>query len=48
MCVLIRTNRGKGSVGEGETGKKAKSTPNAGGKTVNEKSQVTYTRRILR
>ena len=31
------------SVGEGKTGKKDKATPDAGGKSVSEKSQVTYT-----
>ena len=35
--------RGKGSVGEGETGKKAKATPQAAGKSVSEKSQATST-----
>ena len=34
---------GRGSVGEGETGKKAKTTPDAGGKSVSEKSQATRT-----
>jgi hypothetical protein len=40
------TKRGKGakgSVGEGETGKRAKTTPDAGGKSVSEKSQATCT-----
>jgi hypothetical protein len=37
------TNRGKGSVGDGETGKKAKTTPDTGGKSVSEKSQVRRT-----
>jgi hypothetical protein len=32
-CVLIPTKSGKESVGEGETGKKAKATPYAGGKS---------------
>jgi hypothetical protein len=32
------TKREKGSVGEGETGKKAKTTQHAGGKSVSEKS----------
>ncbi len=36
---------GKGSVGEGEAGKKAKTTPDAGGKSVSEKSQATRTNR---
>ncbi len=31
------------SVGEGKTGKRDKTTPDAGGKSVSEKSQVTYT-----
>ena len=35
--------RTKGSVGEGEGGKKAKVTQHAGGKSVSEKSQVTRT-----
>ena len=39
----MSTNRGKGSVGVGETGKKVKTTPDAGGKSVSEKSQVTRT-----
>ena len=34
--MLIK--RWKGSVGEGEAGKKAKTTPDAGGKSVSEKS----------
>jgi hypothetical protein len=38
---------GRGSVGEGETGKKAKTTPDAGGKSVSEKSQVTRTSKNL-
>jgi hypothetical protein len=36
------SKRGKGSVGEGEAGKRAKTTPDAGGKSVNEKSQATF------
>ena len=35
------SKRGKGSVGGGEAGKKAKTTPYAGGKSVSEKSQDT-------
>ena len=34
-------------MGEGETGKKAKTTPDAGGKSVSEKSQVTRTSKNL-
>ncbi len=34
---------GKGSDGEGEAGKKTKTTPDAGGKSVSEKSQTTST-----
>ena len=37
------TKRGKGSVGEGETDKKMNTTPDEGGKSVSEKSQVTRT-----
>ena len=37
------SKRGKGSVGGGEAGKKAKTTPDAGGKSVSEKSQATRT-----
>jgi hypothetical protein len=36
-CVLMLSKCGKGSVGEGEAGKKAKTTPDAGGKYVSEK-----------
>jgi hypothetical protein len=39
----MSTKRGKGSVGENETGKKAKTTPDAGGKSMSEKSQATRT-----
>ena len=35
-CVLMSTKSGKGSVGEGETGEKTKTTPDAGGKSVPE------------
>ncbi len=35
--------RAKGSVGEGEAGKKAKATQHAGGQSVSEKSQATRT-----
>ena len=41
--VLMPTKRGKGSVGEGETDKKMNTTPDEGGKSVSEKSQVTRT-----
>ncbi len=34
-------------MGEGETGKKAKTTPDAGGKSVSEKSEVTRTSKKL-
>ena len=37
------TKRTKGSVGEGEAGKKAKATQHAGGQSVSEKSQVRRT-----
>ena len=39
--VLMLSTRGKGRVGEGEAGNQAKTTPDAGGKSVSEKSQVT-------
>ena len=41
------TKRAKGSVGEGETGKKAKTTQHTGGQSVSEKSQVTRTSKNL-
>ena len=41
--MFMSTKRGKGSVGEGETGKTAKTTLDAGGKSVSEKSQTTRT-----
>ena len=41
--MFMPTKRGKGSVGEGETGKNAETTPDAGGKSVNEKSQTMRT-----
>ncbi len=41
-CVML-SKRGKGSVGGGEAGKGAKTTPDAGGKSVSEKSQVAHT-----
>jgi hypothetical protein len=44
-CVLILSKCGDGSVGEGEEGKKTKTTPDVGGKSVSEKSQVTHTRK---
>ncbi len=37
------TKRAKGSVGEGESGKKTKTTTDAGGQSVSEKSQTTRT-----
>ena len=42
LCGIL-SKRGKGSVGGRETGKKAKTTPDAGGKSVSEKSQDTHT-----
>ena len=39
----MSSKRGKESVGGGETGKKAKTTPDAGEKSVSEKSQATRT-----
>jgi hypothetical protein len=39
--------RTKGSVGEGESGKKAKTTQNTGGQSVSEKSQTTRTSKKL-
>ena len=39
--------RAKGSVGEGEAGKKAKATQHAGGQSVSEKSQTTRTSKNL-
>jgi hypothetical protein len=39
----MSSKRSKGSVGGGEAGKKAKTTPDAGGKSVSEKSQATRT-----
>ena len=41
------TKRAKGSVREGEAGKKAKATQHAGGKSVSEKSQTTRTSKNL-
>ena len=41
----MSSKRGKGSVGGGESGKKAKTTPDAGEKSVSEKSQTTRTYR---
>ncbi len=38
-----QTKRAKESVGEGEGGKKAKSTQHVGGQSVSEKSQATRT-----
>ena len=41
--VVIPVNRAKGSVGEGEAGKKGKVTQDTGGQSVSEKSQTTRT-----
>ncbi len=38
MMPTKPTKRAKGSVGEGETGKKAKATHHVGGQSVSEKS----------
>ncbi len=38
-----QTKRAKGTLGNGATGKKAKTTQHAGGQCVSEKSQVTRT-----
>ena len=43
----MSSKREKGSVGGGEAGKKAKTTPDAGGKSVSEKSQAARTCRNL-
>ena len=43
----MSAKRAKGSVGEGEAGKKAKVTQDAGGQSVSEKSQVTWTSKNL-
>ena len=40
---MILTKHAKGSVQEGEAGKKAKAAQDAGGKSLSEKSQVTRT-----
>ena len=40
-------NRAKGTVGEGAAGKKAKTTQDAGGQSVSEKSQATRTSKNL-
>ena len=40
---MIINKRVKGSVGEGESGKKTKTTTDAGGQSVSEKSQTTRT-----
>jgi hypothetical protein len=40
---MMLSKSGKGSVGGGQEGEKAKTTPDAGGKSVSEKSQVTRT-----
>ena len=39
----MSSNRAKGSVGGGEVGKKTKTTPDAGEKSVSEKPQATRT-----
>ena len=44
LCVMLN-NRGKGSVEGGEAGKRAKTTPDEGGKSVSEKSQAVRTYR---
>ena len=44
---MIPAKRAKGSVGEGETGKKAKATQHPGGQSVSEKSQATRTSKYL-
>jgi hypothetical protein len=41
--VLMLSKGGKRSVGEGDAGKKAKTTPDADGKSVSAKSQATRT-----
>jgi hypothetical protein len=41
--LLMPEKRAKGSVAEGEAGKKAKATQHAGGQSVSEKSQATRT-----
>ena len=41
--VVMSSKRVKGSVGEGEAGKKAKVTQHVGGQSVSEKSQTTRT-----
>jgi hypothetical protein len=46
--VLMLSKCGKGSVGGGESGKKAKTTPDVGGKSVSEKSQDTHLQEPLR
>ena len=44
---MIPVKRTKGSVGEGEAGKKTKATQHAGGEYVSEKSQATRTSKNL-
>ena len=44
---MIPERWAKGSVGEGEAGKKAKETQHVGGQPVSEKSQVTRTSKNL-
>ena len=43
MIPPKQTKRATGTVGEGATGKKAKTTQHEGGQSVSEKSQVTRT-----
>ena len=43
VCCVMLSKRGKGSVGGGEAGERAKTTPDAGGKSVSEKSQAART-----
>ncbi len=40
---MILVKRAKGSVGEGESGKKTKATQHVGGQSVSQKSQSTRT-----
>ena len=47
MIPAKPTKRVKGSVGECESGKKAKVTQDTGGKSVSEKSQTTHTSKNL-
>ncbi len=47
VFVVTPTKRGKGSVGEGETGKKAKATPDEGGKSVSKKVSGHHQKKML-